>query len=250
MRRAVTTPDDNIKEPSQSLVGHLTELRKRFIFSAIYVGLGFAISWIYSSEIFEFIKVPISSYLTTGGLVFTAPMDKFLAHIKVSLLSGLILSCPFWLYELWKFISPGLYRNEKKFGIAFIFAGSLFFLLGVSFVYFVVFPMAFEFLLQFGGEVDAPMITIKDYLSFFTTVTLVFGLAFEMPLVLTIFGMMGIIKADFLRSKRRYAIVLLAGSSAILTPPDIISMFAMLVPLILLYELSILSVAFFGQIHD
>ena len=165
----------------------------------------------------------------------------------MSLLSGVILTCPFWIYQIWRFIAPGLYENEKKIGIAFIFSGSLLFLAGVSFVYFIVFPMAFDFLINFGGGMDEAMITISDYLSFFTTTTLVFGLAFEMPLILTILGVAGVIDHHFLASKRRYAIVLMGMMSAFFTPPDVISMFAMLVPLALLYEVSIIAVKFLGR---
>ncbi len=230
----------------QTLVEHLTDLRKSLLRSVIAVLIGFAGSWIFSEFLFDLIRQPIAPFLKEGGLVFTAPMDKFLAHIKVSLLAGIIVTCPFWIYQIWRFIAPGLYDNEKKYGVGFIFSGSFLFLTGVCFVYYIVFPMAFDFLMNFGGGTDSAMITIGEYLSFFTTTTLVFGAAFEMPLILTILGMMGVIDHHFLASKRRYAIVILAALSAFITPPDVISMFAMLIPLALLYELSILLVKFFG----
>ena len=234
------------EEASQTLVEHLADLRKCLIRSLIAITVGFCLCWAFSEQIFDFMRKPIEPFLKEGGLVFTAPMDKFLAHIKVCLLASIIVSCPFWMYQLWLFIAPGLYEKEKKYGLAFIFSGSFLFLLGVSFVYFIVYPMAFDFLMNFGGGTDAPMITISDYLSFFTTTTLVFGAAFEMPLILTILGVLGVIDHHFLASKRRYAIVILAALSAFITPPDVISMFAMLVPLSLLYELSIFLVKMFG----
>lgn len=230
-------------EVSQSLIEHLTELRQRLIYSAYGIVAGFLVSWTFSEKLFDLIRRPIQPFLPQGGLVFTAPMDKFLAYVKVSFLAGVILSCPLWVYQLWRFVAPGLYKNEKKFATAFIFSGSVLFMTGVCFVYFVVFPMAFHFLMTFGGKTDSPMITIDHYLSFFTTTTLVFGLAFEMPLILVILGQLGIIDHKFLQSKRRYAVVLMAGLSAIITPPDALSMLMMLIPLLALYEISILVVS-------
>ena len=231
----------------QSLVEHLSDLRSCLIRSIIGILIGFGVCWTFSSEIFSFIRGPITPFLKEGGLVFTHPMDKFMAHVKVSLLAGIITTCPYWVYQIWRFISPGLYAKEKKYGLSFIFFGTTLFLSGVSFVYFIVFPMAFQFLLLFGDSTDIAMITIKDYLSFFSTVTLVFGAAFEMPLILTILGMMGVIDHHFLRTRRRLAIVALAAMSAIITPPDVISMLAMMVPLIFLYELSIWDGENFGS---
>ncbi|MDB2426015.1 twin-arginine translocase subunit TatC [bacterium] len=227
---------------NDSLIGHLSELRSCLIYSFIYIFIGFLICWGFSEQILEFIRKPIAPFLSNsgGGLVFTAPMDKFLAHIKVSLLSSIIISCPFWMHQLWRFISPAMYKEEKKSAAFFIFFSSLMFLVGISFVYFLVYPMAFDFLMNFGGGVDKPMLTIKEYLSFFITTTLVFGLAFEMPIIFAVLAKMGLVKKEFLKKNRRYAIVILAAMSAFLTPPDIISMGMMMVPLILLYEMSII----------
>ena len=231
----------------QSLFEHLSELRTCLIRSLIGITAGFSACWFFSPEIFDFIRRPIAPFLTEGGLVFTHPVDKFLAHVNVSLLAAIILTCPYWLLQVWKFIAPGLYLSERKYGLGFMFCGSTLFLCGVGFVYFFVFPMAFKFLLMFGGETDKPMITISHYLSFFMTVTLVFGVVFEMPLILTILGMMGLIDHHLLRTKRRWAIVFLAVLAALVTPPDVISMLAMLLPLLLLYELSILMVKVMGR---
>ncbi|MCB0389709.1 MAG: twin-arginine translocase subunit TatC [Bdellovibrionales bacterium] len=237
----------DVLEGNETLISHLTELRKRLLNIIGIVFVGFFVAWYFSNHIFDFIRAPIEPFLPEGGLVFTAPMDKFLAHIKVSLIASIILSCPLWIYQVWLFVAPGLYKNEKKFGLSFITFGTILFLTGVSFVYYVVYPMAFNFLMLFGGETDKPMITIESYLSFFTTTTLVFGLTFEMPLILTILGMMGIIDAEFLSSKRRYAIVILALMSAMFTPPDVISMILMMIPMLLLYELSVFMVRFFAK---
>ena len=241
-------PDDH------SLVEHLTELRTRLIYSLLAVGLLALVAWTFKEFFFSIIRTPILPYLPRRGLVYTAPTDKFMAFLKVSFLSGVIMATPFWIYQAWRFIAPGLYKHERKFGLAFIFFGTCLFLTGVCFVYFVVYPLAFEFLLNFGGDTDQAMITIKEYLSFFITTTLVFGLAFELPLILTILGMMGIVDKRLLKKLRRYAVVLICIMSAIITPPDVMSMILLVLPLYGLYELSIILVGIFGpkleESHD
>lgn len=235
------------EDEEQSLTDHLTELRTRIIQAAYGIILGFAICFWKSEELFNIIRQPILPYLKEKGLVFTAPMDQFLAHVKVSLLGGIILTCPWWVFQIWKFVAPGLYAKEKKYAAGFIFSGSVLFLAGVSFVYFVVYPMAFDFLLNYGSGVDQAMITISEYLSFFATTTIVFGMAFELPLILTLLGIAGIIDKEFLVSKRKYAIILLAMISATITPPDAISMLLLMIPLYLLYEAGTLLVGIFGN---
>lgn len=222
---------------NQTLVGHLGELRRRIVFALYFIVAGFFVCFYYSEVLFNVIRAPIAPYLPPNqGLVFTAPLDKFMAHIQVAALGGLILTAPFWLYQCWAFVAPGLYRREKKFAVYFILAGTFLFLTGVGFTYWVVFPGAFKYLLSFGGSIDTPMITINEYLSFFLTTALAFGVAFELPLVLVMLGIFGIIDVKFLREKRRYAVVFMSILAGILTPPDAISMLMMLVPLCLLYE--------------
>lgn len=228
-----------------SLVEHLTELRYRLVKALQGIVIGSGIGIYYADHLMAIIRKPILPFLGPGGgLVFTGVMDKFMTHLKVGALSGVMLTCPYWLYHLWQFISPGLYKNERRYALGFIFSGTVLFALGVSFVYFFVYPVAFEYLLGFGGDVDKPMITINEYLGFFVMMTLLFGLSFELPLVLVVLALLGIIDATFLREQRRYAIVILAVVAAILTPPDVISMAMMLVPLYLLYEISIWVIRF------
>lgn len=234
----------------ENLIFHLTELRERVIKSALIIVIGSLGSWAISEKIFDIVRRPISPFLTgaaAGGLVFVGPMDKFVAHLQLSVLSGVILTAPFWLYQIWRFVAPGLYVHEKRFALSFIFAGTILFLLGVCFVYFLVFPMAFKYLLGFGGDLDKPMITISEYLSFFVTTTAIFGGAFELPLVISLLGLMGIVNRQFLVEKRRYAVVLLALVSAVVTPPDILSMCLLLIPLWILYEISIIIVGIFEK---
>lgn len=227
-----------------TLVEHLTELRKRIVYSLYAIIIFSILAWAFSEYIFDFVRRPIKPHLPTGGLIFTAPTDKFMAHLKVSILTGIIAACPVWIYHAWKFVEPGLYVKEKKYSLIFIFVGSFLFLAGTSFSYFLVLPTAFEVLLSFGGTTDTPMISIGEYLSFFMMTTLVFGGAFEMPLVLVLLGLMGITSANGLRRARRYSVVAIATLSALFTPPDAISMMMLAIPMCLLYEISILVLAF------
>ncbi len=230
----------SLDDANMTLVDHLTDLRYRLLMIALGLVVGSGACLYFSTELFALIRQPILPFLgDTGGLVFTGVMDKFLAHLKIGFLGGLILTCPYWLYHVWQFISPGLYKNERIYALGFIFAGTVLFLAGVCFVYFFVYPAAFEYLLNFGGDIDKPMITIGDYLGFFALTTIMFGVSFELPVVLVILAMMGIIDAPFLKRNRRFAVVALAFVAAILTPPDVVSMMMMLVPMCLLYEASI-----------
>jgi sec-independent protein translocase protein TatC len=159
----------------------------------------------------------------------------------------MILTFPLWFYQLYQFVAPGLYSKEKRYTSGFVIVGTLLFALGVCFSYFGVMPMAFHFLMTYGGSVDHPMITIDQYLSFFLTMCLMFGLSFELPLVIVILGMLELVSAKFLRTNRRYVIVGLAVVSAIITPPDLLSMTLVFIPLIVLFESSIIFVAFFER---
>jgi sec-independent protein translocase protein TatC len=232
----------------QSLVDHLTELRGRLIQSVAGLICASLFCYLWSEQLFEVIRKPITPYLPSSGLVFTAPMDKFLSHVQIAIFAGTILSCPFWLYQVWKFVAPGLYNNERKYALGFISTGASLFISGVLLCYFLILPVTFEFLMNFGGSVDKPMITISEYLSFFITMNLVFGVAFELPLVLVILGMMGVVSKGFLVDKRRYAIVLIAIFAAIATPsPDAISMLLLMAPMAVLYEVAVILVGFFEK---
>ena len=227
----------------QTLVDHLAELRNRLIYSFVAIMVSSLATFVFSDVFFDLVRGPVVEFLPTGGLIFTSPMDKFVAHVKLSMVAGVICSCPVWLYNIWMFIAPALYSHERKYAALFVGSGVALFIAGVCFSYFLVLPSAFQFLFSFGGDVDRPMITISDYMSFFTTMTLVFGVAFELPLVLIALGALGLLSAQILREKRRYAIVALAVVSAVVTPPDILSMVMLLVPLMVLYEISILFIA-------
>jgi sec-independent protein translocase protein TatC len=241
---------EEIELRNQTLTSHLIELRSRLINSLWAIFLGMIVCYNFTENIFEFIRAPIAPYLPTQGLVFTAPADKFIAHLKITFFSGIILACPFWLGQIWNFIAPGLYSREKRYSIGFMVLGTFLFLLGISFAYFLAFPAAFKFLLQYGGMTDAPMITISEYLSFFLWTSFFFGLSFELPLVLILLALVGVVNKKFLKEKRRYAIVGIAFISAVITPPDLLSMVLLLVPMWILYEISIYLVGFFEKPSD
>ena len=229
-------------QDGSALTDHLAELRDRLITSAWALAICTCACWYFNEQIFNFVRAPIMPFLDNHGLIFTGPMDKFIAQLKVAVMAGAIISCPVWLYQVWMFVAPGLYTHERKYSAMFIAAGTILFLTGVAFVYYLVMPMAFKFLFTVGGTIDKPMISIKEYMSFFTTMTLVFGAAFELPLIITLLGVIGIVNQKFLREKRRFAIVGLAVLCAIITPPDLLSMLMLLGPMWFLYEISILIV--------
>ncbi|WP_374029455.1 twin-arginine translocase subunit TatC [Bdellovibrio bacteriovorus] len=236
---------EELDSKAQSLYEHLAELRKRLINCVFILIIATGICYGFSEKIFNFVRAPISPYLPGGGLIYTGPLDKFIAHLKLAFVCGILLSCPFWLYQVWKFIAPGLYAKERKYTMGFIISGTGLFLLGAAFSYWVALPMAFEFLMTFGGDVDKPMISIDQYMGFFTQMCLMFGVAFELPLIIVLLGMFGIVSQEFLRKNRRYAVMTIAVIAAIITPPDLLSMVMMLAPMWILFEAAVIIVGIF-----
>ena len=235
-------------EKKLPLTTHLQELRKRLILSFIAVGGGFALCYAFAEKIFDILAAPLLKMMPTGGsLIFTSVAEAFFTYMKVAFISGLILASPFVLYQIWAFVAPGLYRHEKKYVVPFVLAGSFFFAIGILFAYYVALPIGFKFLLGFATDFIKPLPSMKEYLSFSIKFLLAFGLVFEFPVVLVLLARIGVVDAKTLARQRKYAILLIFIFAAIITPPDIISQVIVALPMIGLYELSILLSKLFGK---
>ncbi|MEX0999067.1 MAG: twin-arginine translocase subunit TatC [Thermodesulfobacteriota bacterium] len=242
--------NESINEEKMSFMDHLTELRRRLIWSLLAIVILFAPAYYFSNEIFEFLMKPLIENLPEGSsLIFTRPAEGFTTYLKVSFFAALFLAVPFLLYQAWRFIAPALYKEEKQIVIPFIFFGSLFFGLGAAFCYYVASPPAFKFLLnEYSSEYVKAFPTIREALSFFMALIFGFGLVFEFPLIIFILARIGIVTSKWLREKRKYAVIISAMTAAILTPTtDAISMMLMFVPIIIFYELGILVAWLFGK---
>ncbi|OQX88248.1 twin arginine-targeting protein translocase TatC [candidate division KSB1 bacterium 4484_87] len=230
---STTTPPD---EKVMPFLEHLEELRQRLLKSILSIILFSIGSYFVSHEIMQLLLRP---YPSNKKLIFLAPTEGFIVHIKIALFAGILLSLPVIFYQLWQFVSPGLYKKEKKFIPVFVFVSVFFFAVGGLFCYFIIIPYGLNFLLSFGGDQLEPAIRIQDYLKFVTLLILVFGAIFELPLLAYFLTRLGILTPDFLRDKRRYGIVLIFFTAAVLTPPDVFTQVCLALPLILLYEISI-----------
>ncbi|NVL90315.1 MAG: twin-arginine translocase subunit TatC [Desulfobacterales bacterium] len=227
---------------------HLEELRKRLIICAIAVGIGFVASYVFSKRLFELLMKPLLAAMPPEEkLIYTGLPEAFFTYLKVAFLAGLLMAVPVILYQLWMFIAPGLYDREKRLTLPVVFLSSLFFLGGALFGYFVVFPFGFKFFMGFASDYVRPLPSMKEYLSFSAKLLLAFGVVFELPLFVTFLAKLGIVDVQFLKAKRKYAILLFFVFAAILTPPDVITQAMMAGPLIILYEVSILGAKVFGK---
>ena len=227
---------------------HLGELRDRLVRCFIAVGVGFVIAYYFKEKLFAVLTAPLISAMEQGSkMIFTGLPEAFFTYLKVSLLTGIIIALPVIFYEFWMFISPGLYRKERKFLIPVVLLSIVFFAIGASFGYFVVFPFGFKFFLGFSTESIKAMPSMKEYLGFASKMLLAFGLVFELPLVITFLSRMGIVSVDFLRKNRKYAILIIFTASAILTPPDVATQIMMAGPLMILFEISILGARIFQK---
>ena len=225
---------------------HIEELRQRIFKSIFAIVVGFLISWPFSKRIIVYLENPLPDNLK-GKLIFLSPPEAFFTALKVSLFAGIILAIPFILYQVWRFVEPGLYEHEKKFILPFIFFSSFFFLIGASFSYFIILPFALRFLLGFMNDILTPQITVGSYISFIIQMILAFGFVFLLPVVVWLLSKLDVINYRWLEKNRKYAILVIFILAAVLTPPDVFSQVMMGLPLIVLYEMSIFVARFSGR---
>jgi sec-independent protein translocase protein TatC len=230
-----------------SILEHLEELRSRLLRAGIALVLGFSAAWAYAPRIYTFLVQPALTELPTGSkLAFTGISDPFLLYMKVAMLGGLLLSLPYVLWQLWLFVSPGLYRREKRWAIPFVVATSLFFFAGCAFAYYAVVPYAVAYFISLGMEADfQPIITVKELLSFELQMILATGAVFEMPVLVFFLTRIGIVTPAFLLHYFGPAMFIIWLIAAWVTPPDIFSMILVGTPMTLLYILSIFVSWFF-----
>jgi len=236
----------------EDLKPHLVELRKRLGISVLSVIAMFFVMFFFHEPILEWIIAPLNdalisvgkkSVIAAGGMVTTNQVGgAFFVALKVSFFTGLLASLPIILSQIWLFVAPGLYDNEKKLILPFVLGGTIMFVIGVAFAYYIVTPFGFDFLITFGSFKFTPLINIEDYVGFFTKIMFGFGLAFELPVFAYFLGLLGLVDDRQMISFFKYAIIIIFVVAAMLTPPDVLTQLLMAGPLIILYGVSILLV--------
>ncbi len=214
---------------------HLEELRRRILISA-----GFAVAVSAAAFLFHGILLELVKYPMERELVFISPAEAFFTSLKVSLLAGIVISSPFIIFQAWKFVGVALKKKERKFILTYFPVASILFMLGVFFGFFGVLPSALRFLLGFGGAAISPMITVGSYVSFVFLMIIVFGIVFQLPLIMRMATTMGLVEKKKLKESRRTAVVVIFISAAVLTPPDVFTQIALALPVIVLYEIGII----------
>ena len=248
------------KSNTSSFVGHLTELRSRLVTSFIFLTLLFVVSYFFSTEIYRFLVQPYTDAILDKNLdrrlIFTALHEAFLTYLKVAFFAAFFVVSPFFLIQLWKFVAPGLYKNEKRALLPYLVATPILFMLGGFIVYYLIMPLAIKFFLGFETVAEPGVIAIEleakvnEYLSLIMRLIFAFGISFQLPVILSLLARIGIINSEYLRERRKYFVVIIFAMAAILTPPDPITQIGLALPLLLLYELSIFTVKFIEKKED
>jgi sec-independent protein translocase protein TatC len=235
--------DGDVGKTGTGFLDHLAELRRRLIACLIVVALLTAVSWNFADRILALIMEPVLNLMPNdSSLIYTGLPDAFSVTFKVSFWSGAVLSAPFWLYQLWAFVAPGLLPGEKAKVPALTILATVLFLAGVAFAYFLAFPITFSFFLTFSSEAMKPLLTVDRYMALVMSLVLAFAISFQLPMILMFLGRLGLVTPAFLKKQRPYAVVLIFILAAVLTPPDVISQILLAVALLILYELSVFLV--------
>ncbi len=253
--------EDVIDDKPMPLMDHLKELRQRLLWSVGGFILAFAICYYFSQQIYGFLAQPLADILAkqSGGerrMIFTALYEAFFTYLKVAFFGAVFFSFPMWATQLWLFVAPGLYRSEKRAIYPFLIASPFLFLLGAALAYYFIFPLAWQFFISFetpAGTGALPVqleAKVSEYLSLVMHMILAFGVAFQLPVLLTLLVKVGIVNVETLKKGRKYAIVAMFVVAAIITPPDVISQIGLALPLILLYEISIFAARWVAPKRD
>lgn len=222
---------------------HIKELRNRLIIIFVSILVFFLISFTYWEILLTFMIEPLKAVLPEGSsIVFTKVQEPFFTALKVSFFAGFILAFPIVLWQIWSFIAPALYKNEKKVTIQIVASATIMFLIGVSFAYYIVVPLGFEFLINFGSKLFTALPSISEYVGFFTRLLIGFGIAFELPVISMFLAKIGLITERSLIGFFKYAIIIIFILSAMLTPPDVVTQLLMAGPMVILYGISIVIV--------
>lgn len=234
----------SLQDVRMSFMSHLVELRRRVMFSFIALVIAFLICWNFAPQLFDFLLQPLIKAAPEGDLANmhnTDLAEPFFTLLKTAILAAVFLASPALLFNIWQFVAPGLYPDEKRAAMPFVLMGTVFFFIGASFCYYVVIPFGYAFLLGFSLDVSNPTLMIKDYFTLTTKLLLGFGMVFELPVVTSFLSAMGLLTHRHLIQHWRIAVVGAFIIAAILTPPDVVTQLMLAAPLLLLYGLSILS---------
>ena len=242
----------NDNSEKSGFISHLVELRQRLINSFIFLFSFFVVCYFFSEEIYSFLVQPYADAVKDDNvnrrLIFTALQETFLTYLRVSFFAALFVSSPIILLQIWKFIAPGLYKNEKKAILPYLIATPILFLFGGMLVYYLIMPLAIKFFLSFeASSINSALpiqleAKVNEYLSLVMKLIFAFGLSFQLPVILSLLARVGFVDSVFLKERRKYVVVIIFVAAAILTPPDPITQIGLAIPLLILYELSIFSV--------